>query len=99
MTESWLHFLTKATPFSAHTGCLLRAPGDPHPPLDFWARDVVSETRVLRWLWAGPARCWTCMCRSDSGLLGALLYVEVLSHFESFEGEAAARNELAKPSR
>ena len=62
MTESWLHFLTKATPFSAHTGCLLRAPGDPHPPLDFWARDVVSETRVL------PVAGLVCAARTPGSL-------------------------------
>ena len=31
--------------------------------------------------------------------LKPLVYVEVLSHFESFEEEAAAHNELTKPSK
>ncbi|XP_066883404.1 histone deacetylase 4 isoform X2 [Kogia breviceps] len=86
-------------PGTGSSGCLLRARGDPCPPLDYWAHYVVGETGSFRG--RGPAvRVAGFVCAGGiRGLFGALVHVEVLSPFESVKGEAAARNELPKPSR
>ena len=99
VVQGGLHLLTEASPFSPQTGRLLRARGDPCPPLDYWAHYVVGETGSVRG--RGPAvRVAGFVCAGGTlGLFGALVHVEVLSPFESLKGEAAARNELPKPSR